>query len=112
VVINVARKLYILCANEHNSVNEMGWRARGGFGPWPGRGPFSHLPPWERPGCLYGPRACWWLYASRTPYLAEPTPAKEIEALEAYMKDIKQELEGVEAKIKELKESSARGTGD
>ena len=35
----------------------MGWRrgGRGGwFGPWPGAGPFSYLPPWQRPGWLYG----------------------------------------------------------
>ena len=34
----------------------MGWRGRGGgrSGPWPGRGPFSHLPPWQRPGWLFG----------------------------------------------------------
>lgn len=23
-------------------------------GPWPGAGPFSYLPPWQRPGWLYG----------------------------------------------------------
>ncbi len=34
----------------------MGWRrgyssGRGTrMGPWPGRGPFSYLPPWDRPG--------------------------------------------------------------
>ncbi|MFX1475595.1 MAG: zinc-ribbon domain-containing protein [Promethearchaeota archaeon] len=31
-------------------------------GPWPGNGPFSHLPPWERPGWKYGPGSCWTLY--------------------------------------------------
>lgn len=31
-------------------------------GPWPGNGPFSHLPPWQRPGWLYGPGSCWYLY--------------------------------------------------
>jgi hypothetical protein len=81
----------------------MNWRARGSS-PWPGRGPFCHLPPWERPGWLYGPRACWWLYAPRS-YTREPTPAEEVKYLEAYMKDLKQELESVEARIKELKES-------
>jgi len=33
----------------------MAWR-RGGWGrsgPWPGRGPFSYLPPWQRPGWLF-----------------------------------------------------------
>lgn len=34
----------------------MGWRGggRGRGGPWPGRGPFSYLPPWQRPGWLFG----------------------------------------------------------
>jgi hypothetical protein len=34
----------------------MGWRGRigGRSGPWPGRGPFSYLPPWQRPGWIYG----------------------------------------------------------
>ena len=32
-----------------------GWFGRGRwFGPWPGRGPFSYLPPWQRPGWVYG----------------------------------------------------------
>lgn len=86
-----------------------GWgRGRGWFGPWPGRGPFSHLPPWERPGRLYGPGACWWLYTPRPTYPAEPTPTDEIKALEAYMKDLKQELEGVEARIKQLGEAGRK----
>ena len=42
----------------HNiPVSGMGW-----VGPWPGRGPFSHLPPWQRPGWLFGRGACWWLF--------------------------------------------------
>ena len=77
-----------------------GWR-RGWRGPWPGGGPFSHLPPWERPGRIYGPGACGRLYAPR-PYSVEPKPAEELETLRAYVRDLKQELEGVEASIKEL----------
>ncbi len=34
----------------------------GWTGPWPGRGPFSYLPPWQRPGWLFGRGSCWWLY--------------------------------------------------
>ena len=53
----------------------MGWRGQGGgggrAGPWPGRGPFSYLPPWQRPGWLYGRGACWWLFA---PYLQASIP--------------------------------------
>lgn len=32
----------------------MGWRGRGRSRLWPGAGPFSHLPPWQRPGWVYG----------------------------------------------------------
>jgi hypothetical protein len=33
----------------------MSWRGRGGRrGTWPGNGPFRDLPPWQRPGWLYG----------------------------------------------------------
>lgn len=44
-----------------------GFGGRGWFGPWPGRGPFSYLPPWQRPGWLFGRGACWWLFS---PYFA------------------------------------------
>jgi hypothetical protein len=45
-----------------------GWKGRRGWsGPWPGNGPFSHLPPWERPGWIYGRGYCWW--ASGYPWL-------------------------------------------
>jgi len=37
-----------------------GWRgSRGWFSPWPGNGPFSYLPPWERPGWVFGRGGCW-----------------------------------------------------
>ena len=44
-----------------------GWRW-GWTGPWPGKGPFSYLPPWLRPGWLYGPGACWWLFGYNPPW--------------------------------------------
>ncbi len=51
-----------------------GWRGRGG-GRWPGRGPFSYLPPWQRPGWLYGRGACWWLFRPYGAYRAYVPPA-------------------------------------
>jgi len=65
------RKFYKFCAITQNEVvRDMAW---GGFGwgrgrgwnwmnPWPGRGPFSHLPPWQRPGWIFGRGACRWLF--------------------------------------------------
>ncbi|MGB9717552.1 MAG: hypothetical protein ACPL4E_03805 [Thermoproteota archaeon] len=45
-------------------------------GPWPGGGPFSFLPPWQRPGWWwFGRGACWWLfnpYTAVTPYYYPP----------------------------------------
>ena len=57
----------------------MGWRGRGtrGLGRWPGHGPFSDLPPWQRPGWLYGRGACWGLY----PYYTSTEPATPAKTL-------------------------------
>ncbi|MGQ9723406.1 MAG: hypothetical protein ACUVXA_19040 [Candidatus Jordarchaeum sp.] len=58
----------------------MGWgwigRHGGWAGPWPGRGPFSHLPPWQRPGWLFGfgrgfGRGWWW---GANPYVCARFP--------------------------------------
>ena len=99
----------------------MGWRGRGrggGWaGPWPGRGPFSYLPPWQRPGWLYGRGACWWLFA---PYLQTTTPQtpaitapaytavpkeQEIAMLENQTKWLEQTLEQIRKRLEELKSS-------
>ncbi|MEM2897626.1 MAG: hypothetical protein QXG01_08720 [Candidatus Bathyarchaeia archaeon] len=91
-----------------------GWRGRGWFGPWPGRGPFSYLPPWQRPGWLFGPGACWWLlglgtgwpytygFPQRFPMLP---PKEELSALEESKKALEEELKGIEARIEELKKT-------
>jgi len=95
----------------------MGWRGRGR---WPGYGPYSHLPPWERPGWLYGRGACWWLYphlsSARPRYLSRyypPIPTTQEDeagllgaqktALEEEMKAIQEELARIEERLKELK---------
>ena len=36
-----------------------GYGRSGSRGRWPGNGPFRNLPPWERPGWLYGRGSCW-----------------------------------------------------
>ena len=59
----------------------MGWRGHGrggiGRGLWSGHGPFRNLPPWQRPGWLYGRGACWWLY----PYYTSTEPATPAKTL-------------------------------
>jgi hypothetical protein len=108
----------------------MGYRRRAYSGQWPGNGPYSNLPPWQRPGRMYGgrgygrrwnvdPRTCamfpgrprwWWAdptYAYQPPTL---TPQEEIVALEENKKElnqekasIEQEINEVETQVKELK---------
>jgi hypothetical protein len=101
----------------------MSWtrRGRGGWGgPWPGRGPFSYLPPWQRPGWLYGRGACWWLYnpnleltipPSATsalipptqPFVSAPTKEEEIQMLEGQMKDLESYLDAIRKRLEEIK---------
>ena len=85
----------------------MGWRGRNWYGPWPGRGPFSHLPPWQRPGWLYGPGSCWSLYGAQYPPLMQqqwPTAPEQLDDLEAYKKEVETELAEVNKEIARLKE--------
>ncbi len=103
-----------------------GWRRL--QGPWPGRGPFSHLPPWERPGWLYGRGACWRLFGPRgyppipAPYgydIPATAPAstgyplipvtqampkeQELAWLEETSKALEQELEQIKKRLAELR---------
>jgi len=106
----------------------MSWRGRRGGGvwggPWSGRGPFSYLPPWQRPGWLYGRGACWWLLSpnlrTSTATIAEQatvpplvptmpfTPAltkeQEIQMLEQYAENIDTQLSSIKKRLEELKE--------
>jgi hypothetical protein len=53
--------------NKLVSVLRQGGFGNRGRGPWPGNGPFRHLPPWERPGWVYGRGSCWYgLYPGST----------------------------------------------
>lgn len=83
-----------------------GWRRSGYWGAWPGRGPFSNLPPWERPGWLYGPGACWRL--GLVPYAQAPAPSVEADYLREYMAELKAELANIESRIKQLEEAETK----
>jgi len=84
-------------------------RGRGGWGgPWPGRGPFSSLPPWQRPGWLYGRGACWWLYSpyfnpSISPPIPELPKEEETQMLEEQMKALESHLNAIRQRLEELK---------
>lgn len=104
----------------------MGYRRRAFYNDWPGRGPFSHLPPWERPGYTTGrgfgrgrrgycanypwlPR-WWWLDSADRPAIPTPAPQEELTALEESKKalaeekdSIEQEIVDIETRVKDLK---------
>jgi len=76
------------------------WR----WGPWPGHGPFSYLPPWERPGwVLWGRGWRWWWYLYG-PYGPYPS-TYELKDLEEYKKVLEEELKELERRIDELRRS-------
>ena len=101
----------------------MSWNSRRGRGnwgnSWPGNGPFSNLPPWQRPGWKYGRGACWWLYNQYpnpfyTPYISNPTDPtqppitelpkeEEIQMLEAQTKALETHLNAIKQRLEELK---------
>jgi len=91
------------------------------MGGWQGHGPFSDLPPWERPGWVYGRGACRYLSLgpNRTSAfppgrgaLWPPAPGfgyelskeEEIEMLERQLTDFKRALERVEERLQALRE--------
>lgn len=73
-----------------------GWRGKGN---WPGAGPFSNLPPWERPGWIYGPGACWYLYEpnkTNLPQTNQLKPKDEAVMLNEQKKAIQETLRKIE----------------
>jgi hypothetical protein len=87
----------------------MGWRGRGWATPWPGRGPFSNLPPWQRPGWLYGRGACWYMYGP--PQAVPPIKVEDEAALlneqkklmEEQLKTMQETLKRIQQRLDELK---------
>ncbi|MHA1881971.1 MAG: hypothetical protein ACTSUO_02885 [Candidatus Thorarchaeota archaeon] len=94
----------------------MAWRGRRGGsgrsrGRWPGNGPFRDLPPWERPGWLYGPGSCWSLGYRQNVVGTPITPpvGTNIESLslqrtqiENQLKDLQEALVEINKRLKEL----------
>jgi hypothetical protein len=82
------------------------WKA----GRWPGFGPFSHLPPWKRPGWLFGRGACWayfWSQLSprallRYPRISSLPKSEEISALEEYKRELEDEKASIEEELREV----------
>jgi len=107
-------------------------RGRGQYGLWPGNGPFSYLPPWQRPGWLYGRGSCWYLYSqylqgnvpstpipsvtsqphtlpfapatSMPPALPFASNEQEKAMLEQYIKNLETQLSAIRKRLEEIKE--------
>jgi len=83
-----------------------------GRGSWPGNGPFRHLPPWERPGWIYGRGSCW--YYGYNPNLGTIPPTNQQgdvqvlrnqkDLLEAQVKSLQERLAQIEKQLSELHE--------
>jgi hypothetical protein len=83
----------------------MGWWRHPYWSPWPGHGPWSYLPPWERPGWIL-----WWSAGIRPPVtpitpatpLTKEAELQYLENLRSYLQSL---LKQVEDRINELKSS-------
>jgi len=82
-----------------------------GWPRWPGRGPFSYLPPWQRPGWLFGRGACWQLFnpwyktflpTNTAPFPIQMTKEEEQKMLKDEIALLEQEIERIKNRIKEL----------
>jgi len=62
---------------------------------WPGNGPWSDLPPWERPGWLFGRGWCW-------QYFINTSTLNEREILENEKRYLEEKIKEIENKLKEL----------
>jgi hypothetical protein len=94
------------CVRKHKNRGEkqMGYR-RGNMGNWPGNGPFSHLPPWQRPGWQYGRGACYYLYGA--PNLTPPPalqPEDENALLTQQKAQIEAQLSAMQETLKKIQE--------
>ncbi|WP_434731966.1 hypothetical protein WLZ34_07105 [Thermogladius sp. KZ2Tp1] len=76
----------------------MWWR--GPYGPWPGHGPWSHLPPWMRPGWYL-----WWAAPQTAAPVAPWSREAELQYLESLKSYLQETLRRVEERINELKSS-------
>ena len=90
-----------------------GFGRAGGRGRWPGNGPFRDLPPWERPGWLYGRGSCWSMgYRPGAGSVVSPYSTvsdlqslqNQKELLEGQLKNLQDSLKSIEKRLSEIQE--------
>ncbi|MGD6850898.1 MAG: hypothetical protein ACQCN6_02425 [Candidatus Bathyarchaeia archaeon] len=75
-----------------------------GNGNWPGNGPFSHLPPWQRPGYLYGRGACYYLYGAPNTALPKLQPEDETALLTQQKTQLETQLNSMQETLKKIQD--------
>ncbi|TFG29401.1 hypothetical protein EU527_15880 [Candidatus Thorarchaeota archaeon] len=74
-----------------------------GRGPWPGNGPFRHLPPWERPGWIYGRGSCWYYGVYPNPSGIPPAGSQgDIQILKSQKELLENQLRALQDRLAEI----------
>jgi hypothetical protein len=96
-------------SNSLVSVLRQGGFGNRGRGPWPGNGPFRQLPPWERPGWVYGRGSCWYgVYPGTTGILPSSRQGEsqflqnQKGILEEHLRALQERLSEIEKRLSEL----------
>lgn len=88
-----------------------GYGRSGGRGRWPGNGPFRDLPPWERPGWIYGRGSCWYMgyrpgVDSGVPSVATTNNLQTLQSqktlLEEQIRNLQDSLRNIEKRLSEI----------
>jgi hypothetical protein len=81
-----------------------GYGRSGGRGRWPGNGPFRDLPPWERPGWLYGRGSCW--YMGYRPSTSAVVPSfstvNDLQALQSQKDLLEKQIQSLQDSLKNI----------
>ena len=81
-----------------------GYGRTGGRGRWPGNGPFKNIPPWERPGWLYGRGSCWYLgYRPNVDVTAQPfSIVNNLQALQSQKNLLEEQIRSLQDRLKDI----------
>jgi hypothetical protein len=81
-----------------------GYGRSGGRGRWPGNGPFRDLPPWERPGWLYGRGSCWYIgYRPSTSAVVPSFSAvNDLQALQSQKDLLEKQIQSLQDSLKNI----------
>ncbi|KXH76379.1 MAG: hypothetical protein AM326_07110 [Candidatus Thorarchaeota archaeon SMTZ-45] len=81
-----------------------GYGRSGSRGRWPGNGPFQDLPPWERPGWLYGRGSCWYMgYRPGIDYTVQPfSVANNLQSLQSQKKLLEEQIRSLQDRLKNI----------